>query len=858
MYKTRTLIVVETLVTQGDICYLVYDEQININIQNNCLNNFFIFFRQIIIMAERHAEPMEFEEEMTPPSFREMKRYEGNDSQVSDVVLENPCFDTENEGRIVSHDSFVSTREGGEICPRNESTPPISSLIKETGISYAPSIARKDDHNEVSATDLVTSNERVGNSEIPKNVLPLGERVQMNYTSPYLSIRDALMKVPYIRKTIIHNIPKTCLPLYPAEYPMSSIVTCNDGKRAIINRIPARNTKEPPFFSPSVKDLGAAVNLEHFICKSGYTVTFDTLRKCRTCTTEHDIFPKNNVGTLILGDAYTPPMVGNQGRCIPVFRMEHPSFTDIGEMLKYLLRPRVDQNGHELARPNLIIISLPSYLGVVGPERYMKEFSSFKKWIQEFITSGRDFDTRNSKVFRSYIGPVEVYEGFSLFVEGDFGLAESYAVLNRSMNINNALEPAQTPGFLFDAYSRFISKLNTTPPRIGMVAYVSVPPTRPDFPVYEEDLIYPGVPAGLQDNDGTVSESVYSGFYCEITEKLQEKYIQLGNETELYTLPQPLDFVIKTPNQIAEARFLFDQILPFPVDLRPRVFVIGHSNMRFLTEELRVVLDGDLKFIEYTPKLNSSKNEIDSFFSSLNLQFSDTIVFSGLSNMVIQGSEYVRFQGVKPTGSPANHEKEKLPRVSVHHLLAVSPYDATYFNRFATHTEHIMEERFNHSGARFINILPLPRYQEKCCDKAGHFDAHYDGGDLCAELLRLGVYLSRLPCNKFALCITPEDICPRNNWGIRGEMIGRDQVHLTDTGVKLLTAITHRAILSVNNPPPTPKPRLDTNCLIPAGLSFSEWVSNFREVCGYDSIIPTSAAKRAHPFNGVKSVAKKR
>lgn len=89
-------------------------------------------------------------------------------------------------------------------------------------------------------------------------------------------------------------------------------------------------------------------------------------------------------------------------------------------------------------------------------------------------------------------------------------------------------------------------------------------------------------------------------------------------------------------------------------------------------------------------------------------------------------------------------------------------------------------------------------------------------------------------------------------------MIGRDQVHLTDTGVKLLTAITHRAILSVNNPPPTPKPRLDTNCLIPAGLSFSEWVSNFREVCGYDSIIPTSAAKRAHPFNGVKSVAKKR
>ena len=142
--------------------------------------------------------------------------------------------------------------------------PPISSLIKKTGIFDAPGIARKDDHNEVSASNRVTNNKCAGNSEIPKNVLPSVERVQMKYAAPNLSIRDALMKVPYIRKTIIHNIPKTCLPLYPAEYPMSSVVTCNDGKRAIINHIPVRNPKEPPFFFLSVKDLGAAVNLGAF------------------------------------------------------------------------------------------------------------------------------------------------------------------------------------------------------------------------------------------------------------------------------------------------------------------------------------------------------------------------------------------------------------------------------------------------------------------------------------------------------------------------------------------------------------------------------------------------------------------
>jgi len=173
--------------------------------------------------------------------------------------------------------------------------------------------------------------------------------------------------------------------------------------------------------------------------------------------------------------------------------------------------------------------------------------------------------------------------------------------------------------------------------------------------------------------------------------------------------------------------------------------------------------------------------------------------------------------------------------------------------------EHITDGRFNHSKARFINILPLPRYQDKCCDKAGHFDAYYDGGDLCAEILRLGVYMSRLTCNKFAICITPEDICPRDNWGIRGEMVGKDLVHLTETGIKLLTEVTHRAILSLEYiPPPTPESRMDTNCHIPAGLSFSEWVLYFRDLCGYDSIKATSAAKRKHQFNGVKPAAKKR
>ena len=127
-------------------------------------------------------------------------------------------------------------------------------------------------------------------TKIPRNVLTINQNPQRKHSVPYLSIRDSLMKVPYIRKTVIRNLPKVCLPLYPVDYPMSAIVTCSNGKKAIINRIPVRNIKEPPFYSLSVKDLGATVNLEHFVCKTGYTITFDIQRKCRTCPTELGVY----------------------------------------------------------------------------------------------------------------------------------------------------------------------------------------------------------------------------------------------------------------------------------------------------------------------------------------------------------------------------------------------------------------------------------------------------------------------------------------------------------------------------------------------------------------------------------------
>ena len=281
------------------------------------------------------SEPMDLEEDMLRPPSPGMKEYEaefpalsaGPDNKVSEVDLNFSLLDTNDEDRIVSHDGKVFSLDKGGLTfmSKNEISPPVKKPSSKPIVNQALNTAHIEGFNELNEINHAIIGENAGMTVIPGNVLPVNKNHQSKHSAPYLSIRDSLMKVPYIRKTVIHNLPKVCLPLYPVDYPMSAIVTCNDGKKAIINRVPVRNIKEPPFYSCSVKDLGAKVNLEHFVCKTGYTITFYTQRKCRTCPSEQDIFPKNNVGTLILGDAYTPPMVGGKGRCIPVFRMEHPA-----------------------------------------------------------------------------------------------------------------------------------------------------------------------------------------------------------------------------------------------------------------------------------------------------------------------------------------------------------------------------------------------------------------------------------------------------------------------------------------------------------------------------------------------------
>ena len=221
------------------------------------------------------------------------------------------------------------------------------------------------------------------------------------------------------------------------------------GGKAIVKLAPKVNLSAPNFFGN--RRSGYAINLANFSC----TRTFDIARNCGICPNEHEAFPSNLVGTLIVGASYTPCIIGSGGKCVPVFRQHNAGFREITSSLKFLLRSRKStRTGIPCSHPNLIIVSLPGHLQAVGPDQYLKEFNIFKGWMQHFLQTGRDYDPADEHIFSPCSTSVQVCEGFVPFIMGDTGLSESYAVLERTFAILSAVEPTENPGFFLNCFKK--------------------------------------------------------------------------------------------------------------------------------------------------------------------------------------------------------------------------------------------------------------------------------------------------------------------------------------------------------------------------------------------------------------------
>ena len=407
---------------------------------------------------------------------------------------------------------------------------------------------------------------------------------------------------------------------------------------------PIANHKQPNFYPVNEPRTGSTLKDGFLILKKDYTITFDLMRKCRTCNIDHNIFPADNVGVLLIRDCYTPPVFGDSGKCVPVLRINNSDFEEIAACL---MRSRVDDDDKPLAQPRFIIISLPSYLGEVGVEKYVEEFGYYSKWVKLFLSDGVD---KNPRVKKSYSGDIEVFEGFALYgVEGR-GLEISYGVLNRSMRILKATLPQNRSGILYNVHEDVIKRFcNTPPPTQSLIRYIPIPPKNAEFVVYENGVIYPGV-SQIHTKETNLSAEVRMMFLAKLSSNLRDIYLGADLGKYLDTLPHPENFNLETMHKY-ETMILFENLTP---NLTRCVIVIGNSNINRLSDDLKVCVNEDVQYIPYKLKLTSTTEEITSFIKSL-----ERVVFGGMSNFLLQGTIQERYAGVRPSGVPAGHEMEK-------------------------------------------------------------------------------------------------------------------------------------------------------------------------------------------------------
>ena len=673
-----------------------------------------------------------------------------------------------------------------------------------------------------------------------------------NVTNRYLGLGKFLATISGYHCKRSWQFPSAgAKPLVPRASPISGIIESKTGVLTVTKLVPKDNTLFVPAFFGD-RRVGFSCSMPPFRCPDSFTSTFDLCGGCRVCCTEHQVFPSKLMGTLVVGDAYTPTDLGGKGLCVPVYRQHNAGFRDIRNSLRFILHPHQMQGGSYAGSPNLIIISLPAYLKAVGPEHYLNEFQAFKGWAKHFLQTGCDWDMDDPHVFEPCDNSVEVCEGFALFKRGDSGLAESFAVIQRSLKILTAHVPSNKSNFFYEVTQKVMVKhCIDYPPQTEMTRYHPIYPVRPEFEVYDHGDKYEGLPESCFVGR-CVDPEVGDFFKKELISHISAFYINGPRGGYVKFLPQPEDIESAIPCDPAGQAISPEKIFEpnsLPIN-KTRVIVIGHSNMHALFNELKTTIEDTVVYFKYPFDVLASKLSIESFVAGLELSSHDICVLGGQGNSLLQGMLTPDYEASKPSGTPAESKVVGAGQTKVCHALKVASYYPEYFDNFGVFAEKLVNG-VEQTGARVIFITPFPRYPVACCTLSDHFGAaNYKGNLFNAEIVRLGTYISRMLPLKDAYVLTPEDLSLRdiNDWVSKGGMIQSDGVHLTIKGLKAVVVATQKCLHLLKVAPPESKPL--AGAPVPAGMLFSGWIKSYREVCGFKELIPHSYQKRTLAGNG--------
>ena len=167
--------------------------------------------------------------------------------------------------------------------------------------------------------------------------------------------------------------------------------------------------------------------------------------------------------------------------------------------------------------------------------------------------------------------------------------------------------------------------------------------------------MYMGLPEALLGSGNVVDPEVGVFFMQELVSMVRVLLSKGEKGSFVDNLPLPVEIESAIPTG-PDGRLTSPEDDEIPNALASnnlRLVVVGNSNLKLISKELKKTIKDTVVYIKYPFNIFAEFNEISTFVDSLELTKADVIVLGGQGNSLLQGMSTPKFKKHAPSGFPA-------------------------------------------------------------------------------------------------------------------------------------------------------------------------------------------------------------
>ncbi len=212
------------------------------------------------------------------------------------------------------------------------------------------------------------------------------------------------------------------------------------------------------------------------------------------------------------------------------------------------------------------------------------------------------------------------------------------------------------PGYFYKAFENTMNKFHSDLNKTEMVRYVAIDPVKPEFEVYEDRTVYMGLPEALL-GSGNVVDPEVGVFFMQEQIAMVRVLLSKGEKGSFVdNLPLPVEIESAIPTG-PDGRLTSPEDDETPNALASSntpVVVIGNSNLKLISEELKKTIKDTVVYVKYPFNIFAENTEISGFIDSLELKKADVIVsevrvtvsYKGCLLLNLKSTHHLGFQRV--------------------------------------------------------------------------------------------------------------------------------------------------------------------------------------------------------------------